>query len=118
MDLQHPFSSESCRSSMVDHDEEMTLESPRKRQEVQELMKETEWKEARGRRSMEAGARRGNGDAGDRSRCDGVEGIYVGFKGERGQVKNHRSQSDMRGEEGEEIKSPKRNTIRVESRIT
>ena len=32
MDLQHPFSSESCRSSTVDHDEEMTLESPSKRQ--------------------------------------------------------------------------------------
>ena len=41
MDLQHPFSSKSCRSSTVDHDEEMTLESPRKRQEVQEVMKET-----------------------------------------------------------------------------
>ena len=31
LDLQHPTSSESCRSSMVDHDEEMTLEPPRKR---------------------------------------------------------------------------------------
>ena len=49
LDLQHPSSSESCRSSTVDHDEEMTLESPRKRQDVQEVMKETEWKEARGR---------------------------------------------------------------------
>ena len=35
MDLQHSFSSESCRSSTVDHVEEMTLESPTKRQEVQ-----------------------------------------------------------------------------------
>ena len=41
MDLQHPASSESCRSSTVDHDEEMSLEPPRKRQEVQEVMKET-----------------------------------------------------------------------------
>ena len=49
MDLQHHFSSESCRSSTVDHDEEMTLEVPRKRQEVQEVMNETEWKETRGR---------------------------------------------------------------------
>ena len=49
MDLQHPFSSESCRSSTVDHDEEMTLESPRKRQEVQGVIEETEWKETRGR---------------------------------------------------------------------
>ena len=49
MDLQHPFSSELCRSLTVDPDGEMTLEFPR--------------------RSMEAGARRRNGDAGDRSRC-------------------------------------------------
>ena len=49
LDLQHPTSSESCRSSTVDHDEEMTLEPPRKRTEVQEVTKETEWKEARGR---------------------------------------------------------------------
>ena len=47
--LQHHFSSESCRSSTVGHDEEMTLESPRKRQEVQKVMKETAWQEARGR---------------------------------------------------------------------
>ena len=49
VDLQHPFSSESCRSSTVDHDEERTLESPSKRQEVLEVMKKTEWNEAKGR---------------------------------------------------------------------
>ena len=37
---------------------------------------------------------------------------------ERGQVKNHRNQSDVPGEEGEEIKSPKRIIIRVESEET
>ena len=42
LDLQHPTSSESCRSSMVDHDEEMTLEPPRKMHEVQDVMKKTE----------------------------------------------------------------------------
>ena len=42
LDLQHPFSSESCTSSTMNHDEEMTLESPRKRHEVQEVVKETE----------------------------------------------------------------------------
>ena len=36
LDLQHPTSSESCRYSTVDHDEEMTLESLRKRLEMQE----------------------------------------------------------------------------------
>ena len=45
VDLQHSFSSESCRSSTMDHDEEMTLESPRKRQEVQAVMKETRGRE-------------------------------------------------------------------------
>ena len=54
--------------------------------------------------------------------ADGVEGIYVDFNGEvrqeRGQVKNHRSQSDAPGEEDEEIESPKRQVIRVESEET
>ena len=39
LDFQHTISSESCRSSTVDHDEEMTLESPGNRQEVQEVMR-------------------------------------------------------------------------------
>ena len=54
--------------------------------------------------------------------ADGVEGIYVDLNGEfhheRGQVKHHRSQSDVPGEEGEEIKSPKRKIIRAESEET
>ena len=86
--LQHPFSSESCRSSTVDHDEEMTLvESIRKRQEVHEVMKETEWKEARGR---EEEAWRLEPEGETKMPETGVE------------VKNDRSQSDVPGE-GEEI---------------
>ena len=54
--------------------------------------------------------------------ADGVEGIYVDLNGEghqeRGQVKNHRSQRDVTGEEGEEIKSPKRKMIRVDYQET
>ena len=86
LDLQHPTSSESCRSSMVDHDEEMTLESPRRRQ-VQEVMKETQWKEARGREE-EAWRLEPEGEA-EVSEI----GIVVdeGHHG-RGNVKNHRSQ--------------------------
>ena len=77
LDLQHPTSPESCRSSTVDHDEEMTLESLRKRQEVQEVMKETEWKEARGREeeALEAGARRETEMSETGVVADGVEGI-------------------------------------------
>ena len=65
---------------------------------------------------MEAGARRRTGGAGDRA--DEVEGTYVDSNGEghhgRGKVKNHRSQSGVQGEEGEETESPKRKVIRVE----
>ena len=43
LDLQHPTSSEPCRPSEVDYDEEMALEPLRKRPEW------PEWEEARGR---------------------------------------------------------------------
>ena len=56
-------------------------------------------------------------EAGTRVVSDGVEGIYVDLHGEchheREQVKNSRRQSDAPGEDGEEIKSPKRKIIRV-----
>ena len=45
LDLQHPTSSESCRSSMFDYEEKMTLVPPRKRPEW------PVWKEARGRQA-------------------------------------------------------------------
>ena len=108
LDLQHPTSSESCRSSMVDHDEDMTLEPPSKRQEVQEVMKETEWK-ARGRKE-EAWRLEPEGETEVPETGiveDGVEGTYVDLDGEgrhaRGQVKNHTSQSGLLEEEGGEI---------------
>ena len=109
----------------MDHDEEMTLESPRKRQDVQEVMTETEWKEARGREE-EAWRLEPEGETEMLPEtgvvADGVEGIYVDLNGEgqqeRGQVKNHRSQCDVPREEGEEINGPKRKIIRVESEET
>ena len=60
---------------MIDRDEEMTLESPRTRQEVQEVMKETEWKETRGReeeawRLSQKGKRR----------CRRLESLRMGSK--------------------------------------
>ena len=123
MDLQHPYLSESCRSSTVDHDEDMILESPRKRQELQEVMKEIEWKEAIGREE-EAWRVEPEGETGmpeTRVVADGVGGIVdLNGKGhqERGQLKNHRSQSGVPGEEGEDVESPKRKVIRVESEET
>ena len=51
--------------------------------------------------------------------ADEVEGTYVYSNGDghhgQGKVKNHRSQSGVPGEEGEEMKSTKRKVIRVES---
>ena len=50
---------------------------------------------------------------------NGVEGVHVDPNGEgrhvRGQVKNSRRQGEAPGEEGEEIKSPKRKIIWLES---
>ena len=44
-DSQDPFSFQSCRSSAVDHVEEMSLESPRKSPDVQVLMcEEDAWR--------------------------------------------------------------------------
>ena len=108
--LQHPFSSESCRSSTVDHDEEMTLESPR--QAGGARGDEGDWV---GRRREEEKKMHGGWSQKGKRRCrrpesDGVEGIYVDCNGEghheREQVENSRRQSDVSGEEGEEIKKP------------
>ena len=106
-------------SLFLDHDEEMTLESPRKRQEVQEVMKKTEWRRLHGKRREEEKYAWGLEPEREtemrevRVVSDGVEGIYVDLDGEghheRERVKKtSRRQSDVPGEEGEEIKSPKR----------
>ena len=62
----------------------MSLESSRKRQEVQETMEETEWKETRGREEN-AWMLEPEGEAETletRVVADGVEGIYVDLNGE------------------------------------
>ena len=78
------------------------------------MMKENEWKESRAREE-EAVRLEPEGETEMPETgvvADGVEGIYVDLDGEghqeRGQVKNHRSQSEVPGEEGEENKSPRR----------
>ena len=48
-DFQDLLSCESCRSSAVDHVEEMSLESPRKMQDEQEVMSEISGSATRGR---------------------------------------------------------------------
>ena len=52
-DSQDLLSFESCRSSVVDHVEEMSLESPRKMQEEQEVMSETSGNATSGREEDE-----------------------------------------------------------------
>ena len=49
-DWQDFLSFESCRSAAVDHVEEMSLDSPRKMQDEQEVMNETSGSATRGRR--------------------------------------------------------------------
>ena len=97
LDLQHPTSSESCRSSMVDNDEEMTQEPPRQRPEW------PEWEETRGREE-DAWRLEPEGETEVPETvivADEVEGTYVDSNGEvhhgRGKVKNHRSQSGVPG---------------------
>ena len=72
------------------------------------------------RRRVEAGNRRRNRDAGNQSFM--VEGVPVNPDGEgrheQVQAKSSRRESEAPGEEGEEVKSPKRKVIRVESEET
>ena len=96
-----------------------------KRQEVQEVVKETEWEEARGKEEEDAWRLEPEGETEVLKTvivADEVEGTCVDSGGEghhgRGRVKNHRSHSGVPGEKGEEIKSPKRKTIRIESEET
>ena len=116
----------SSRSSAVDHVEGISLRSSRKRQDAQVAMSEIARKEMREkrRRCVETGTGRRNGDAGNQSRFGlGGKRRRGPQKGkvashEREQVKKSRRQREAPGEEGEEIKSPKRKVIRVESEET
>ena len=122
-DSQDFLSFDSCRSSAVDHVEESSLEPSRKSQDTQVVRSEIAGEEMRG-----------SGDAwrlepeGERRRwkpkvvSHGVEGVHVDPNGEgrheREQVKKSIRQSEAPGEVGEEIKSPKRKIIWVESEET
>ena len=71
------------------------------------------------RRRVEAGTRRGNGDAGNQS-FHGTEWrasldtLMMKVATSRRQVKSSRKESEASGEEGEEVESPKRKVLRVE----
>ena len=103
----------------------MTLESPTKMQEVQEVMEETEWKEMRGREE-DAWRLEPEGETEMRETrvvTDGVEGIYVDDNGEghheREQVKkNPEVNVACQEKKAKKLKSPKRKIIRVESEET
>ena len=110
---------QSSRSSAVDQVEEISLESSRKRQDVQGVMSEIAGKEMRERGEE---AWRLEPEEETKVASHGVEGINVDSNDEGRhegvQVKNSRRQSEAPGEEGEEMKSPKRKILRVESEET
>ena len=123
-DSQDLLSLESCRSSVVDQVEWMSLGSPRKSQDVQMVISETAGKATRGR-GEDAWILEPEGVTEmpeTRVVSDGLESIHVDLDGEgrhvREQVKKSRRQSEAPGEEGEEIQSPKRKIIRVECEET
>ena len=123
-DSQDFLSVQSCRSSAVDGVEEISLESSRKRKDVQGVMSEFAGKEMRERRE-DAWRLDPEGETKTLETkvvSHGMEGVDVDPKEEgrheRGEVKNSRRQSEAPGEEGEEIKSPKRKIFRVESEET
>ena len=65
-------------------------------------------------KTREAGTRRGNGDAGNQKFLERggrrpPDTLMVKVTMSGGQVKKSRRESEVPGEEGEEIKSPKRN---------
>ena len=123
-DLQDLLSIESCRSSAVNNVEGISLESPRKMQDEQEATREASWN-----------AKGGKEEDGWRLEPEGatetpetivlwseVDGVTVKPDGEdrhqRVQAKSSGRESEAPGEEGEEVKSPKRKVIRVESEET
>ena len=121
--LAEPSLFESCRSA-VDHVEETSLESPRKRQDAQEVMGETA-----GNATRERGEDAWRLEPEGRTETleikvvsHGVEGVNVDPDGEGRheweRMKKSRRQSEAPGEEGEETKSPKRKIIRVASEET
>ena len=82
-DSQDLLSFQSFRSSAVDHVEEMSLESPRKIQDVQVVTSETAGKATRGR-GEDAWRLEPEGETEmpeTRVVADGVEGIYVDLNG-------------------------------------
>ena len=105
----------------MDHVEEMGLEPPRKIQDVQVVMSETAGKATRGR-GRDAWRLEPEGETETPETkvvSNGVEGVRADpGRRERVQAKNSRRQSEAPGEEGEEMKSPKRKIIRVESEET
>ena len=106
-DSQDLLSFQSCRSSAVDHVEEISLESLRKSQDVQVVMSETAKKSTRGRREY-AWRLELEGETETLETKvvpNGVEGVHLDAnsdgRNKRRQVKNSRRQSEAPREEGE-----------------
>ena len=105
---------------MVDQVEEMSLESPRKMQDEQEVMRETSGYLSRGRKedAWRLGPEGETEPLEPKVVSNGVEGVHVELNGEghhEREQETSRRQREAPGEEGEEIESPKRKVIRVKS---
>ena len=115
VDSQGLLSCESCRSSAADHVEEMSLVSPSKMQDVQEVMSETAGNAMRGRGEdawrlePDGKRRRWKPESFRTGLMASTQTLMVKAPMNGEQVKNTRRQSHVPGEEGEEIKNQKRN---------
>ena len=118
VDLQDLLSFESCRSSAVDYMEEVSPESPRNMQdEEQEATREASWN-ATGRKEEDGWRLEPEGETETLETMvlwNEVEGVSVNPDGAGDhERKSSRRESEAPGEEGEEVKRPKRKVIRVE----
>ena len=105
----------------MDSVEEISPEFPRKKQDEQEATSEASWNATEGKE--EDGWRVESGGETETPETivlwNEVEGVPMTSDGdERVQAKSSRVDSEGSGEEGEEVKSPKRKVIRVEPEET
>ena len=123
-DTQDTLSFESCMSSVACDMEEVSSESSRKMQDKEETASEVSWT-AIAKKKEKDGWRlepEGETETPEVTFWDEAEGVAVTPEGEslheQTHVKSTRREREAPGEEGEEIKCPKREVIRVESEET
>ena len=114
-DIHDTLSFESCRSSVVDDMEEGSSESSRKMQDKEETTPEASWAAVTGKKEKDGWRLEPEGEAETPEVIvlwNEAEGVPANPDGEshheRAQAKSTRREREAPGEEGEEIKSPKK----------